>query len=83
MEQLAGIESSYNDLLTEQFVGKHVHEIQTPAAILDVAVIKRNCARMLGTTQALGVEFRAHVKTHKVNSMQWRPLVDSSDRNRL
>jgi D-serine deaminase-like pyridoxal phosphate-dependent protein len=70
MEQLAGMESSYDNMLAEQFVGKHIHEIQTPAAILDVAVIKRNCTRMLETTRALGVQFRAHVKTHKVNSMQ-------------
>lgn len=49
-----------------QFVGKRLQEVQAPAAVLDVAVIRRNCKLMLDTVAKLNVGFRAHVKTHKV-----------------
>lgn len=48
------------------YIGKSLSEIQPPAAILDLAVIRRNCQHMLETTKKLQVGFRAHVKTHKV-----------------
>lgn len=49
------------------YIGKSLSEIQPPAAILDLAVIRRNCQHMLETTKKLQVGFRAHVKTHKVS----------------
>jgi D-serine ammonia-lyase len=49
-----------------QFVGKKLQEIQAPAAVIDAAVVRRNCKLMLDATAKLGVGFRAHVKTHKV-----------------
>lgn len=52
--------------LKEQFVGKNIHDISTPAAVIDVAVVVRNCKRMLESCRSLGFGFRAHVKTHKV-----------------
>jgi D-serine deaminase-like pyridoxal phosphate-dependent protein len=48
-------------------VGKNVKDIPTPALILDLAPIRRNCRAMLEATKALGLGFRAHVKTHKVS----------------
>ena len=48
------------------YIGKTLSEIQAPAAIIDRAVVRRNCRFMLETTKALGLGFRAHVKTHKV-----------------
>ncbi|CAK1359417.1 D-serine dehydratase [Cercospora beticola] len=52
-----------------QFVGKEIKDIQAPAAILDVAVIRRNCKLMLDTAEKLNVGFRAHVKTHKTTEL--------------
>lgn len=52
--------------LRQQFVGKQISEVQAPAAIIDAAVVRRNCTLMLDTAKTLGVGFRAHVKTHKV-----------------
>lgn len=52
--------------LREQFVGKNIRDVSTPAAVLDVSIVKRNCQRMLDSCHALGFGFRAHVKTHKV-----------------
>ena len=54
------------ELLRKEFVGKTLWDVPTPAAVLDRNVIRRNCRQMLDACQALGLSFRAHVKTHKV-----------------
>jgi hypothetical protein len=51
--------------LRDTFVGKTLAEVPAPAVILDAAALRRNCAMMLQATETLGVQFRAHVKTHK------------------
>ncbi|KAG8630558.1 hypothetical protein KVT40_002177 [Elsinoe batatas] len=48
-----------------QYVGKNIRTLPTPAAIIDAAVVRQNCKHMLDTAKALGLGFRAHVKTHK------------------
>ena len=50
------------------YVGKDIADVPKPAAVIDVAIIRKHCERMKGTVKALGVGFRAHVKTHKVSS---------------
>ncbi|KAI5361206.1 Putative alanine racemase, D-serine dehydratase-like domain, PLP-binding barrel [Septoria linicola] len=52
-----------------QFVGKRLQDVQAPAAVLDVAVVRRNCKLMLDTAAKLNVGFRAHVKTHKTTEL--------------
>ena len=52
--------------LESQFVGQQIKDVQAPAAILDAAIIRRNCDMMLKAARTLDVGFRAHVKTHKV-----------------
>lgn len=52
--------------LREAFIGKNLKHVLTPAAVLDKAVVERNCLQMLKACEALQVEFRPHVKTHKV-----------------
>lgn len=52
--------------LRAAFVGKNLRDVPTPAAVLDRAVVRRNCLQMLKACEALQVEFRPHVKTHKV-----------------
>ena len=54
------------DSLRKEFVGKQLSDVPTPAAVLDRAVVQRNCRQMLDSCKALGVKFRAHIKTHKV-----------------
>ncbi|KAI5204731.1 hypothetical protein E4T39_03384 [Aureobasidium subglaciale] len=49
-----------------QYVGKNLADVPTPAAVLDLAPIRRNCKAMLEATRTLGFGFRAHVKTHKI-----------------
>ena len=52
--------------LKQVYVGKHLRQVPTPAAVVDRAVVQRNCKQMLEACSALRVEFRPHVKTHKV-----------------
>ena len=55
--------------LAKAFVGKKLVDVPTPAAVLDRAVVERNCRQMLEACQALDVDFRPHVKTHKVQAL--------------
>lgn len=52
--------------LKAQYVGRMLRDVDGPAAIIDVAVARKNCQLMLDAAEALGVLFRSHVKTHKV-----------------
>ena len=52
--------------LCEAFIGKDLKDVPNPAAVLDLAVVKRNCLQMLKACETLQVAFRPHVKTHKV-----------------
>lgn len=57
---------SPKDALLAEYLGKSLHEVPTPAAVIDVAAVRRNCKRMLEACESLNLEWRAHVKTHKV-----------------
>ena len=42
-----------------------MHDIETPALLLDLDVVERNLERMASRAQQLGVQLRPHAKTHK------------------
>jgi len=52
--------------LRKQFVGKSIKDVDTPAAILDLSKVQKNCSRMLEACELLKMGWRAHIKTHKV-----------------
>jgi D-serine deaminase-like pyridoxal phosphate-dependent protein len=52
--------------LVQQYVGKSLKDIPLPAAVLDIASVKRNCKRMLDAVGELGWELRVGVASHKV-----------------
>jgi D-serine deaminase-like pyridoxal phosphate-dependent protein len=52
--------------LVQQFVGKSLYDIPLPAAVLDIAAVKRNCKRMLDAVEELRFDFLPLVNTHKV-----------------
>ena len=54
-----------------QYIGRKVADVQAPAAIIDVAVVRRNCKLMLEACEKLDVGFRAHAKTHKACYVCW------------
>ena len=69
MESYGGLQNdSEESLLRAKFVDQPLRNVETPAAVLDRAVVKRHCSRMLEACRALGVGFRPHVKTHKVRN---------------
>ncbi|KAK2602032.1 hypothetical protein QQS21_004459 [Conoideocrella luteorostrata] len=57
--------TSPKDVLAKLYLGKSIRDVPTPAAVINVAAVKRNCERMLQTCDKLGLSWRAHVKTHK------------------
>ncbi|CAK7197385.1 hypothetical protein SEUCBS139899_000031 [Sporothrix eucalyptigena] len=48
-------------------IGKRLgdHAIPIPAAVLDRAIVQRNCSNMLSAIQTMHLGWRAHIKTHK------------------
>ena len=64
---MAAITLPSKEELTKFYVGKDIEFVPKPAAVLDVAIIRRHCERMKRTVKALDVGFRFHVKTHKVD----------------
>ncbi len=42
-----------------------IHDLPTPALLLDIDVLERNLRRMSGRCDELGVALRPHIKTHK------------------
>jgi hypothetical protein len=58
--------SSRHDI-QRTFIGKDIGGLPKPAAILDIAKAACHCKDMLDAIKWLGVDFRAHVKTHKVS----------------
>ncbi|KAF2010198.1 hypothetical protein BU24DRAFT_444790 [Aaosphaeria arxii CBS 175.79] len=55
--------------LKDFYVGKTLHDVPKPAVTLDISKARRHCDSMLSATKAMGVGFRAHVKTHKTTQL--------------
>ncbi|KAL7952423.1 putative serine dehydratase domain-containing protein [Trichoderma compactum] len=53
------------DDFRRHYVGKDIAQLPKPALVLDKAKMHRHCKSLLDAVQYLGVDFRAHVKTHK------------------
>lgn len=51
--------------LVDAFVGKKKADLSTPALIVDRSIFTANAEKMLAASNKLGINFRAHVKTHK------------------
>ncbi|KAI9684042.1 MAG: hypothetical protein M1822_005869 [Bathelium mastoideum] len=75
--------NSSDAALKRHFRGRHLRDINPPAAIIDAAVVRRNCASMLQTVKHLGVGFRAHVKTHKTTQITRLQVGDDAERVNL
>ncbi|KAI9902845.1 hypothetical protein N3K66_002197 [Trichothecium roseum] len=51
--------------LRKFYVGKDINKVPKPAVVLDRAKMRRHCQSLLSAVDSLGVDFRAHIKTHK------------------
>ncbi|KAG5295080.1 type III pyridoxal 5-phosphate-dependent enzyme domain-containing protein, alanine racemase domain [Histoplasma ohiense] len=69
--------------LKAQYVGRMLRDVDGPAAIIDVAVARKNCQLMLDAADALGVFFRSHVKTHKTTELTKFQVGEQSNPVRL
>ncbi|KAH8813040.1 putative serine dehydratase domain-containing protein [Xylogone sp. PMI_703] len=67
------------ELLRKEFVHKSLKDVQTPSAVLDLHLVKENCEHMLKAVDALGLGWRAHIKTHKTSELTHLQLGDGSD----
>lgn len=54
--------------LKSRYLGRTLQDVPAPAAVLDLAKLEVNCQRMIDATKRLGMLWRPHIKTHKVNS---------------
>jgi D-serine deaminase-like pyridoxal phosphate-dependent protein len=54
-----------NDL-RRNYVDKSIIDLPKPAVIIDRSKMRRHCQSLLDAVDFLGVDFRAHVKSHKV-----------------
>ena len=43
-----------------------VHDLETPAVLIDMDIVERNIAAMQQRCDELGLQFRPHIKTHKI-----------------
>ncbi|GAM40930.1 hypothetical protein TCE0_041f13661 [Talaromyces pinophilus] len=55
--------------LQQFYIGQDISTVPKPAAILDLAIIRRHCRDMLQTISQLNVGFRAHIKSHKTTQL--------------
>ncbi|MGH7520688.1 MAG: alanine racemase [Gemmatimonadales bacterium] len=54
-------------------------DVETPALLLDRAVMERNLAQMAGRAKRLGVALRPHIKTHKCLELGRRQLAHGAN----
>jgi D-serine deaminase-like pyridoxal phosphate-dependent protein len=50
----------------QSYIGKPVNALPTPALVLSKPVLEKNVKRLHDDVEALGIGFRPHVKTLKV-----------------
>ena len=51
-----------------------IEELETPSVLIDLAIMERNIAAMQRRCNALGINFRPHIKTHKIPEIARRQL---------
>lgn len=49
--------------LRDEFVGRKLESLRTPALVIDRAAFKRNCENVTTQVETLGMGFRAHIKS--------------------
>ena len=47
-------------------IGQRLEDLSAPIPVVDRSIVKANCQQMLEACKKLGVNFRPHIKTHKV-----------------
>ncbi len=53
---------------------RSIHDLETPAVLIDLDRLAANIARMAGKARDAGVSLRPHAKTHKVPEIGWMQI---------
>ncbi|KZT37386.1 hypothetical protein SISSUDRAFT_862144 [Sistotremastrum suecicum HHB10207 ss-3] len=67
-------------ILCNEFVGKDIDSLRTPALVINRDVFAKNCEKMHASVKEWGAKFRAHVKTHKTAEGVRLQLVSGVDK---
>ncbi|KAF5356085.1 hypothetical protein D9756_003737 [Leucocoprinus leucothites] len=67
--------------LRNEFLGKSLDIVRTPALVIDRNVFAQNCAQMHRRASEWGANFRAHLKTHKTTEGTRLQLVSEGGRS--
>lgn len=51
-----------------------VHDLETPSVLIDMAIMEGNIAAMQKRCDGLGIQFRPHIKTHKIPDIARRQV---------
>ncbi|MCY4464699.1 MAG: alanine racemase [Chloroflexi bacterium] len=54
--------------------GQAIDALETPSVLIDMDIMERNIARMQERCDQLGIDFRPHIKTHKIPDIARRQL---------
>ncbi|KAL6309925.1 putative serine dehydratase domain-containing protein [Sparassis latifolia] len=65
--------------LVDEYRGKTLNALRTPALVIDRAIFAKNCAEMHEHAKQWGASFRAHVKSHKTVEGTRLQLSSSAD----
>ena len=52
----------------------HVSDLETPSVLIDLDKMERNITRMQARCDELGIQFRPHIKTHKIPDIARRQI---------
>ncbi|KAF9457068.1 hypothetical protein BDZ94DRAFT_1285467 [Collybia nuda] len=74
------MERPRKEVLANEFKGKSLQNLRTPAIIIDRNIFAQNCAKMHEKATGWGARFRAHLKTHKTVEGTKLQLITSANR---
>ena len=60
--------------LCDEFVGREITSLRTPALVIDRSIFKRNCERVTGEATKRGMKFRSHVKSESDPRCEAKPV---------
>jgi hypothetical protein len=59
-------------IVQTSLIGENINDLPTPSILLDREIMKRHCRTLPAAAEKLGLDFRFHVKSHKVRARSAR-----------
>ena len=51
--------------MSSSMIGSHIGSLSSPALVVDLAAVEKNCGGMLARAAEAGIKLRGQTKTHK------------------